>query len=1010
MVRKKVASSRLAADEQVAKSWSSGETNNNGLLIDNDEGEVSHNVELDEKYTEDAEDCESFQIDHARISVSVNLAPPIEEVCAHHLSYFELSFAGNDSATNNFRTFLEEDAVKLTIAWTSPELTLGECGWLIAAGKAVQVKVGRRARQNVERKYARIRFTDEQSLLLPALKKCSKLFALWSTFPASPHCIRIAVGVQRSAFDQDAIFGSQTAVDSINAVMAFFFGEQLRNIPRFETQEWFRESLEQFYASLKQHRKKVKAPLSNHDPQHADLVPLLRPYQREAVQWMIERENNPALPFGPWVLADKFARITPTNGEPFYYSPVVGSFLAEKPRHPTILPGGILADEMGLGKTVEVIAVMLNNPRDRQSISNQTSSDHHQDEVENVLNELISHVVATVDGRAGLRSPMRRDRKRMSAYICYDAPKEAPSTSKRRRTAPAHSVAEVQCISCKKWSIREKVGWNLFASDDELYTCPTCVVAQDPIPGKATLIVSPSTICHQWYEELKRHVGGRRDFKIDVYRGLSVDGFKHPLYLAQCDVVICSYETLRGELNFVNLNERMTLRRPKVYRIAPSPLTAVNFWRICLDEAQMVESSSSQAAAMCLELNAVNRWCVTGTPIHKSIGELHGLITFLGVEPYYVKAWWERMIWLPYINKDWTPLLDLMARILWRNTKADVHDQLNIPAQLERTTWLQFSPIEEQFYRQTADVCSVNAARVFSRYDDYSLKLFELSRQAVDELMRPLLSLRRCTVHPTIRNNGRLVLTGVKRNITQAELLEEMVKSTKRECEESHRRIVLGLNGLAGCAWLVGEMASAADYYRQALRSIKEHEEAKKFRTDPLQQIHAMHNLMELLKREQGGVPAACADDQLPDQLAARRQQYLSESCTAFRNASNKLSAIEEKRLVKEEQFGECEGWVAEQVSQAERHQIDGEMTAFVRQTLMEKQGNLPNIKLIFRNGRGLSLAADNRWQELKSGREQLAVAVKEMEGFDFDCEELLHTVVTCHLRPFGGLEHILHR
>ncbi len=81
----------------------------------------------------------------------------------------------------------------------------------------------------------------------------------------------------------------------------------------------------------------------------------------------------------------------------------------------------------------------------------------------------------------------------------------------------------------------------------------------------------------------------------------------------------------------------------------------------------------------------------------------------------------------------------------------------------DRTTWLRFSPIEQQFYIQTARSCSEQADRIFNRYPDKSIRLDELHRDQLDELVRPLVALRRCTVHPTVRSNDRLVFTGRKR-------------------------------------------------------------------------------------------------------------------------------------------------------------------------------------------------------------------------------------------------------
>jgi hypothetical protein len=61
------------------------------------------------------------------------------------------------------------------------------------------------------------------------------------------------------------------------------------------------------------------------------------------------------------------------------------------------------------------------------------------------------------------------------------------------------------------------------------------------------------------------------------------------------------------------------LRHPKRFMAIPSPIVAVEWWRICLDEAQMVECTTTRTAEMALRLSAVNKWCVTGTPIHHDL-------------------------------------------------------------------------------------------------------------------------------------------------------------------------------------------------------------------------------------------------------------------------------------------------------------------------------------------------------------------------------------------------------
>lgn len=89
----------------------------------------------------------------------------------------------------------------------------------------------------------------------------------------------------------------------------------------------------------------------------------------------------------------------------------------------------------------------------------------------------------------------------------------------------------------------------------------------------------------------------------------------------------------------------------------------------------MVEGMT-KAATVCSRLRSVNRWCITGTPIQKSVDDLYGLLAFLELAPFNIKHYWTTVLMLPYLNGESDNLVDVVAPILWRTVKADVLDQV----------------------------------------------------------------------------------------------------------------------------------------------------------------------------------------------------------------------------------------------------------------------------------------------------------------------------------------------
>ncbi|NXX77199.1 SHPRH ligase, partial [Urocolius indicus] len=559
--------------------------------------------------------------------------------------------------------------------------------------------------------------------------------------------------------------------------------------------------------------------------------------------------------------------------------------------------------------------------------------------------------------------------------------------------------ARVQCLKCHLWQHAECVNYKEENLKIKPFYCPHCLVAMKPVSTGATLIISPSSICHQWVDEINRHVRSS-SLRVLVYQGVKKHGFLQPHMLAEQEVVITTYDVLRTELNYVdiphsNSEDGRRFRNQKRYMAIPSPLVAVEWWRICLDEAQMVECTTAKAAEMALRLSGVNRWCVSGTPVQRGLEDLYGLVVFLGVDPYWVKHWWVQLLYRPYCRKNPHPLYSLIAKIMWRSAKKDVIDQIQIPPQTENVHWLHFSPVERHFYHRQHEVCCQDALAKLRKISDWTLKLSSLDRRTVTSILYPLLRLRQACCHPQAVRGEFLPLQ--KSTMTMEELLTSLQKKCRTECEEAHRQLVCALNGLAGIHIIKGEYALAAELYREVLRSSEEHKE--KLKTDSLQRLHSTHNLMELLLAKHPGIPPTLRDSRLAEEAEQLRQHYMSKSNAEIAEAHQALQPV--IQTIRELQRKASSPWWLDVIQTAIQYAIDEELVQRVQNeitTNYKQQTNQLSMADKFRDCRGLQYLLTTQLEEVKKFQKIVREAVKNLEGPP--SKQVIEAATICHLRP----------
>ncbi|XP_031312362.1 E3 ubiquitin-protein ligase SHPRH isoform X2 [Camelus dromedarius] len=816
------------------------------------------------------------------------------------------------------------------------------------------------------------------------------------------------------------------------------------------------------------------------DVQHPALTPVLRPYQREAVNWMLQQERFRSTPANENALHFLWREVVTSEGLKLYYNPYTGCIIREYPNAGPQLLGGILADEMGLGKTVEVLALILTHTRQdvkqdaltlpeavgsprkiqkesRKSGSKDTDSEYLPSNTSDDDDDPYYYYYKTRRSRNKLRKKpvpsTKKEKNQLNINLnsqdhclatgdsgitdvttpecIFEVKQEHTAKDQVESLNPAggdmpHSNTmspydlsdyrfecicgeldqvdrkpRVQCLKCHLWQHAKCVNYEEENLKVKPFYCPHCLVAMEPVSTRATLIISPSSICHQWVDEINRHVRSS-SLRVLVYQGVKKDGFLQPHFLAEQDIVIITYDVLRSELNYVdiphsNSEDGRRLRNQKRYMAIPSPLVAVEWWRICLDEAQMVECPAVKAAEMAQRLSGINRWCISGTPVQRGLEDLFGLVVFLGIEPYCVKHWWVRLLYRPYCKKNPQLLYSFIAKILWRSAKKDVIDQIQIPPQTEEIHWLHFSPVERHFYHRQHEVCCQDAVVKLRKISDWALKLSSLDRRTVTSILYPLLRLRQACCHPQAVRGEFLPLQ--KSTMTMEELLTSLQKKCGTECEEAHRQLVCALNGLAGIHIIKGEYALAAELYREVLRSSEEHKE--KLKTDSLQRLHATHNLMELLIAKHPGIPPTLRDGRLEEEAKQLREHYMSKCNSEVAEAQHALLPVQQTIRDLHRKIYSNSPWWLNVIHRAIEFGIEEELIQRVRNEITsnyKQQTGKLSMSEKFHDCRGLQFLLTTQMEELSKFQKQVREAVKNLEGPP--SRHVIESATICHLRP----------
>ncbi|KAF2012757.1 hypothetical protein BU24DRAFT_443104 [Aaosphaeria arxii CBS 175.79] len=144
-----------------------------------------------------------------------------------------------------------------------------------------------------------------------------------------------------------------------------------------------------------------------------------------------------------------------------------------------------------------------------------------------------------------------------------------------------------------------------------------------------TLVVVPPVALMQWTNEIREYTDGK--LNVLVYHGTNAKCKKMTVKdLKKFDVIMVSYNSLES----LHRKETKGWSRGDNIIKEASPLHAIHYHRLILDEAHSIKSRVTGVAKACFALKGTYKWCLSGTPVQNRIGEFFSLLRFLEVRPF----------------------------------------------------------------------------------------------------------------------------------------------------------------------------------------------------------------------------------------------------------------------------------------------------------------------------------------------------------------------------------------